>query len=160
MIEDMTMRKFPARTQEGYIRAVKGFSAFLGAASFEDLRRYQLHLVSTGTGAPTINHTTTALRFLFMVPGQDRSSFDFLVMDQRRRRGCQHARFARRLVGQRGVRNQLLGNLPFRCEQRLGCLTRSCHPLAIIAARVRVLPSAKQELLRKVGPFATSKGIL
>src|ERR1700750_929145 len=71
MIEDMTMRKFAPRTQEGYIRAVKSFSAFLGAspdtASFEDLRRYQLHLVSTGTGAPTITHTTTALRFLFMV---------------------------------------------------------------------------------------------
>jgi len=31
MIEDMTVRKFMARTQEGYIRAVKGFSAFLGA---------------------------------------------------------------------------------------------------------------------------------
>jgi integrase len=71
MIEDMTMRKFAPRTQEGYIRAMRGFSAFLGAspdtASFEDLRRYQLHLVSTGAGAPTINHTTTALRFLFMV---------------------------------------------------------------------------------------------
>ncbi len=71
MIDDMTIRKFAPRTQEGYIRAVKGFSAFLGAspdtASFEDLRRYQLHLVSTGTGAPTINHTVTALRFLFMV---------------------------------------------------------------------------------------------
>ena len=42
MIEDMTIRKFAPRTQEGYIRAVKGFSAFLGAspdrASFEDLR--------------------------------------------------------------------------------------------------------------------------
>jgi integrase/recombinase XerD len=71
LIDDMTMRKFASRTQEGYIRAVKGFSAFLGAspdtASFEDLRRYQLHLVSTGTGVPTINHTATALRFLFMV---------------------------------------------------------------------------------------------
>ena len=32
MIEDMTMRKFAPRTQEGYIRAVKGFSAFLGAS--------------------------------------------------------------------------------------------------------------------------------
>jgi integrase/recombinase XerD len=31
MIEDMTMRKFAPRTQEGYIRAVKAFSAFLGA---------------------------------------------------------------------------------------------------------------------------------
>ena len=44
MIEDMTICKFAPRTQEGYIRAVKGFSAFLGAsldrASFDDLRRY------------------------------------------------------------------------------------------------------------------------
>ena len=67
MIEDMTLRKFAPRTQEGYIRAVKGFSAFLGAsldtASFEDLRRYQLHLAASGVGVPTINHSLTALRF-------------------------------------------------------------------------------------------------
>ncbi len=71
MIEDMTIRKMAPRTQEGYIRAVKTFSAFLGAApdtaSFEDVRRYQLHLVSSGSGVPTINHGLTALRFLFMV---------------------------------------------------------------------------------------------
>jgi integrase/recombinase XerD len=71
MIEDMTVRKFAGRTQEGYIRAVKGFSTFLGAspatASAEDLRRYRLHLVESGVGAPTINHSLTALRFLFLV---------------------------------------------------------------------------------------------
>ncbi len=71
MIDDMTLRKLEPRTQAGYIRAVKSFSAFLGAspetASFEDLRRYQLHLVSSGVGAPTINNGLTALRFLFMV---------------------------------------------------------------------------------------------
>lgn len=32
MIEDMTIRKFAPRTQEGYIRAIKGFSDFLGAS--------------------------------------------------------------------------------------------------------------------------------
>ncbi|HEV8018119.1 MAG TPA: tyrosine-type recombinase/integrase [Steroidobacteraceae bacterium] len=71
MIEDMTVRKFAGRTQEGYIRAVKGFSTFLGAspatASAEDLRRYRLHLVESGVGAPTLNHSLTALRFLFLV---------------------------------------------------------------------------------------------
>jgi len=71
MIEDMAIRKFAPRTQEGYIRAVKGFSAFLAAspdrASAEDVRRYQLHLVSSGAGVPTINHVVTALRFLFMM---------------------------------------------------------------------------------------------
>ena len=54
MIEDMTVRKPAARTQEGYIRAVKDFSAFLGSspdtASAEDLRRYRLHLVASGAG--------------------------------------------------------------------------------------------------------------
>jgi site-specific recombinase XerD len=71
MIEDMTVRKFAARTQEGYIRAVIGFSTFLGAspatASAEDLHRYRLHLVESGVGAPTINHSLTALRFFFLV---------------------------------------------------------------------------------------------
>jgi site-specific recombinase XerD len=71
MIEDMTVRKFAARTQEGYIRAVKNFSAFLGAspdtATTEDMRRYRLHLVTSGAGVPTINHSLTALRFLFQV---------------------------------------------------------------------------------------------
>jgi integrase/recombinase XerD len=40
----MNMRKFAPRVPERYVRAVKGFSAFLGAspdtASFEDLWRY------------------------------------------------------------------------------------------------------------------------
>src|SRR5437763_9260229 len=71
MIEDMTVRKFLARTQEGYIRAVIGFSTFLGTSpatvSAEDLRRYWLHLVESGVGAPTINHSLTGLRFLFLV---------------------------------------------------------------------------------------------
>jgi integrase/recombinase XerD len=71
MIEDMTIRKLAPRTQEHYIRTVKNFSAFLDAspakASFEDLRRYQLHLVSSGASAALINSSLTALRFLFMV---------------------------------------------------------------------------------------------
>jgi integrase/recombinase XerD len=62
---------FAARTQEGYVRAVKAFSIFLGAspatASAEDLRRYRLHLVESGVAAPTINHSLTALRFLLLV---------------------------------------------------------------------------------------------
>jgi site-specific recombinase XerD len=71
MIEDMAIRKLAPRTQEHYIRTVKNFSAFLGASpakvGFEDLRRYQLHLVSSGASAALINSSLTALRFLFMV---------------------------------------------------------------------------------------------
>jgi integrase/recombinase XerD len=71
MIEDMTIRKLAPRTQASYIRAVKSFTAFLGRspdrASAEDLRRYQLHLSSSGVAAPSLNATVTALRFFFTV---------------------------------------------------------------------------------------------
>ena len=86
--------------------------------------------------------------------GADRC-FDLLETVRRRRRDFQHPRFPRRWVGWWGARNQLLGDLPFRSEQRLGRLARSGDPLAIIAARVRLL--AKQDLLRTVDPSATSK---
>ena len=71
MIEDMTIRKFAPKTQEGYIRAVKNFSAFpwrspdtgelrgrapLSAASGVERRRGSDH-----------QPQSTALRFLFMV---------------------------------------------------------------------------------------------
>lgn len=69
MLEDMRMRQFAEHTQEGYIRAVRKFSTFLGrsphTATAEDLRRFQLHLVDTGTGPVTINATLTGLKFFF-----------------------------------------------------------------------------------------------
>ena len=71
MIEDMSIRKFARKTQASYIRAVRDFTVFLGRspdqASAENLRRYRLHLVASGAGVLTINHSLTALRFLFLV---------------------------------------------------------------------------------------------
>jgi len=71
MIEDMTLRKLSDQTQRQYIRAVINLTRFLGrapdTATAEDLRRYQLHLVDTGTSRIMLNHTITALRFFFGV---------------------------------------------------------------------------------------------
>ena len=71
MIEDMSMRKLSPKTQTGYIRAVKNFTRFLrrspDTASPEDLRRFQLHMVSSGVSRISINATITALRFFFEV---------------------------------------------------------------------------------------------
>src|SRR6266404_4660782 len=71
MIEDMTIRKLAPKTQASYIRAVRTFAAFLGRtpdqASAEDLRRYHLHLASSGVSVPSQNATVTALRFFFAV---------------------------------------------------------------------------------------------
>ena len=71
MIEDMTIRKFAPKTQHDYIRTVKDFAVFLGrspaTASFEDVRRFQLHLAANGARTPILNHTVSALRFFFNV---------------------------------------------------------------------------------------------
>lgn len=71
MIEDMALRKLAPQTQSHYLRAVIKFTRFLGrapdTATPEDLRRYQLHLVETGTSSIMLNATITALRFFFAV---------------------------------------------------------------------------------------------
>src|SRR4030081_4030351 len=71
MIEDMTVRKFASKTQRDYVQRVKHCTAFLGrppdTASFEDVRRYQLHLAANGAGVPTLNQSTATLRFFFRV---------------------------------------------------------------------------------------------
>ena len=71
MIEDMTIRKLAPKTQQGYVRTIKDFAAFLGrspgTASFEDVRRFQLHLAANGAHVPILNHAVAALRFFFQI---------------------------------------------------------------------------------------------
>jgi integrase/recombinase XerD len=71
MIEDMAIRRLAPKTQHDYVQRIKNFTAFLGrspdTASFEDVRRYQLHLVARGVGVPTLNQTVATLRFFFRV---------------------------------------------------------------------------------------------
>ena len=59
MLEDMRMRKLSPKTRDAYIRAVSRFAQHLGrspdTATVEDLRRYQLHLVDSGTSPITLN---------------------------------------------------------------------------------------------------------
>jgi integrase/recombinase XerD len=71
MIEDMTIRKLAPKTQHDYVQRVKNFAAFLGrspdTANFEDVRRYQLHLATSGAGVPTLNQSVSTLRFFFKI---------------------------------------------------------------------------------------------
>ena len=71
MIEDMTIRKLAQKTQHDYVQRIKNFTAFLGrspdTATFEDVRRYQLHLATSGVGVPTLNQSAATLRFFFRV---------------------------------------------------------------------------------------------
>ena len=71
MIEDMTIRKLSPKTQQGDIRITRDFAAFLNrspdTASLEDVRRFQLHLATSGVHIPVLNHTVAALRFFFRI---------------------------------------------------------------------------------------------
>ena len=71
MAGDMTIRGFTAGTQRGYLAAVENFTSFLGrspdGATAEDLRRYQLHMRSSGASATSMNAAVSALRFFFGV---------------------------------------------------------------------------------------------
>ena len=53
------------------MQRVKNFATFVGrspdTASFEDVRRYQLHLVASGAGVPTLNQSVSTLRFFFRI---------------------------------------------------------------------------------------------
>jgi integrase/recombinase XerD len=71
MMDDMRMRKLVPKTQAGYVRVVRQFTAFLGrgpdTATVEDLRRYQLHLVDHGVSPVSLNAAITGLKFFFEI---------------------------------------------------------------------------------------------
>ena len=71
MIDDMRLRKLSEKTQIQFIWAVKKFTRFHrrspDQADAEDLRRFQLHMVSMDVSRTTINATITGMRFFFEV---------------------------------------------------------------------------------------------
>ena len=90
MTEDMTVRGFTPATQRGYIRAVRDFTAFFGrspdGAGAEDLRRYQLHMRSSGVSATSMNAAVSALRFFFSVTLGRREAADWMTTVREPRR--------------------------------------------------------------------------
>ena len=61
MIEDMTVRNLSPATQRSYIHAVSKFSRFFGRSpdrlGLEDVREFQVYLVSQGISWPALNQT-------------------------------------------------------------------------------------------------------
>lgn len=71
MIDDMTIRNLSPATQRSYLHAVAKFSRYFGCSpdrlGLEDVRAFQVHLVSSGLSWPALNQTVCALRFFFGV---------------------------------------------------------------------------------------------
>jgi site-specific recombinase XerC len=71
MIEDMTIRNLSPATQRSYLHAVAKFPRYFGRSpdrlGLEEVRAFQVHLVSSGLSWPALNQTVCALRFFFGV---------------------------------------------------------------------------------------------
>jgi integrase/recombinase XerD len=71
MIEDMTVRNLSPATQRSYLHAVSKFSRFCGRSpdrlDLDDVRTFQVHLVSQGISWASLNQTVAALRFFYGV---------------------------------------------------------------------------------------------
>jgi integrase/recombinase XerD len=71
MIEDMTVRNLSPATQRSYVSAVAKFSRHFGHSpdrlDLEDVRAFQVYLVSTGISWPALNQIVCALRFFYGV---------------------------------------------------------------------------------------------
>jgi site-specific recombinase XerD len=82
MIEDMTIRNFDQRTQQTYMRSVRACCRYCdrrpAELTFEDVRRYQLHLTQSGLAPASINGAMVALRFFFRVTLKRPEAVDYI----------------------------------------------------------------------------------
>src|SRR3546814_17457663 len=71
MIEDMPVRNLSPATQRSHVHAVAKFGRYFNRSpdrlGMEDVRAFQVHLVSTGISWPALNQTVCALRFFYGV---------------------------------------------------------------------------------------------
>ena len=69
MIEDMTIRNLSPATRQSYVHAVSKFSRYFGHSpdrlGLEDVRAYQVHLISKGISWASLNQVVCALRFFY-----------------------------------------------------------------------------------------------
>ena len=67
MIEDTTIRNLSPATQRSYVHAVSKFSRYFARSpdrlGLEDVRAYQVHLISKGISWASLNQVVCALRF-------------------------------------------------------------------------------------------------
>jgi site-specific recombinase XerD len=84
MIEDMTARNLSEGTQRGYIRSVRACCQYCGRGptklTFEDGRRFQLHLLESGLTPASVNGAMVGLRFFFRVTLHRPEALEYIAM--------------------------------------------------------------------------------
>ncbi len=70
LFSEMAVRRFSRNSKKAYRLAMRAFVKFCGKKSpdvlgLEDIRRYQLHMVTVGKSAATVNQHMCAIRFFY-----------------------------------------------------------------------------------------------
>ena len=85
MIDDMSLRNLSPATRRSYLHAVTKFSRYFGRSpdrlGLEDVRAFQVHLVSQGISWPALNQTVCALHSLHAA-AQPRASIGVVVLSK------------------------------------------------------------------------------
>jgi site-specific recombinase XerD len=127
----MSVRNFSASTQRSYVYHVWKFSEFFGkrlrTADVEDVRAYQVHLISRGISWWQLNQTVSALRFFFGVT-MGRSIVPKKIPYGRRPRSLpvvlSAEEVSRFLAAVQGVRNRMVLTLAYAVGLRISEATR------------------------------------
>lgn len=84
MIEDMTIRRLKAGTQDFYQRAVAKYAQHFRRSpaelDYEHVRQYQLHLIQSGFKPAYVNPTMSALRFFYRVTMGRRDALEMIPL--------------------------------------------------------------------------------
>jgi site-specific recombinase XerD len=131
MIEDMTIRNLSLATQRSYVHHVAKFSRHFGRplreAGIEDVRAYQVHLVSQAVSWGALNQAVCALRFFFGVT-LGRSDLPERIAYARRSRRLpvilSAEEVARFLAAVCGLRNRAALTLAYATGLRVSEVTR------------------------------------
>ena len=130
MIEDMTLRNLSRQTQQSYIYAVAKFSRHFDCPpdrlGMEDVRTYQLHLISQKYSRSHINQVACALRFFYGITLGQKEALERIVTGKDPEKlpaVLDHEEVARFLKAVDGIRNRTA----LATAYAAGCVSeRSC----------------------------------
>jgi integrase/recombinase XerD len=131
MIEDMTLRNLSRQTQQSYIYAVAKFSRHFNCPpdrlGVEDVRAYQLHLISQKYSRSHINQVACALRFFYAITLDQKEALERIVTGKDPEKlpaVLDHEEVARFLKAVDGIRNRTALATAYAAGLRIGEVVR------------------------------------
>lgn len=131
MIEDMTIRNLSRSTQQSYIYAVAKFSRHFNRSpdrlGMEEVRAYQLHLVSQKYSWTHINQVACALRFFYGITLGQKEALERIVYGKEPEKlppVLSREEVARLLMAVMGLRNRVALATAYAAGLRVGEVAR------------------------------------